>query len=637
MPGARGVLGVVFIATLLMSLSSNMLNIAVPALTAHFHASAGQSSLVVVAYQLVNTMLLIPMGQVADAANRRRTFLAALGLYAVVSLLMGLSPDIGWVAGGRALQGAASALLLSNAVAILAAVFPADRLAGAMGVYLSGFSIGQVLGPLVGGAIVSTIGWRWLFWGLVPVALAAVAWGMSALRVVPVGEPRKAHLDLPGGLLLALVVGGSQLALTLGAQVGLGDRRVLSALAGCLLLLPLLALVERRLSRPVLAPELFRSRDFPLALLHGFLVTMPRIGAMTVAGLYFQGVMGDPAAVSALKILGFPLGLTLGSLVGGRVGRRIGHRAALTTSAAMSAVGMGLLAADVHLASGWGTMVALALVGLGNGVFQTENSSMIILSTPRERTGVVNSIRVMTQSFGAGIGLALAMALVVAFVPGEVARTFLSGDAAGVGADRAGLDAGFFLTYGTFFVLMALGAVLTLVRPRQPAADGRIYARSGRNLDPPRRSAAHLSMANIDDFNPLDPSEVTDQLDPEQSLVERGVADPLDEGIIAPEDWSGAMHEALDQPEGLRQRLKQEDPGREPYEEPNWDGEGLDETEYRRAGRLVDANGGFDQEDRESTLVGRDVGISGGAASAEEAAVQVVDEDDLIEAEGRDD
>jgi len=155
--------------------------------------------------------------------------------------------------------------------------------------------------------------------------------------------------------------------------------------------------------------------------------------------------------------------------------------------------------------------------------------------------------------------------------------------------------------------------------------------------DGARRKGAHWGMATYNDETSTEPSEVVDQLDPEQSLVERGVADPLDEGIIAPNDWSGAMTEALEGPEGVRERIKREDPERERFEEPDWNGTGSDEKDYRRAGRLVDDNAGYDGEDRESGLIGHDVGISGGAASAEEAAVQIVGEDDLEESERRDD
>lgn len=146
-------------------------------------------------------------------------------------------------------------------------------------------------------------------------------------------------------------------------------------------------------------------------------------------------------------------------------------------------------------------------------------------------------------------------------------------------------------------------------------------------------------MATNDDATDttLDQSEIADQLDTERSLVERGVEDPLDEGIIAPDDWSGVMNEALEQPAGFDERIKQEDPERDRYEEPDWDGRGEDEQPRRRAGRLVDANDGYDDEDHEPGLVGHDVGISGGAASAEEAAMRIVDEDQLIEAELRDD
>ncbi|SDB86667.1 Major Facilitator Superfamily protein [Raineyella antarctica] len=464
LPGARSVLGVVFLATILMSLSSNMLNIAVPALTSHFGSSAGESSLVVVAYQLVNTALLIPAGQVADALDRRITFLGGLGFFALVSLLMGFSPSMLGVAAGRALQGAAAALLLSNAVAILASVFPSHRLAAAMGVYLSGFSLGQVLGPMVGGFIVSTIGWRWLFWILVPIALTALVWGLWALRIMPAGRPRTLRLDVPGAVLLAIILGGSQLALSLAAQAGFGNPTVLLVLAICVALVPVLVLVERRLRHPVLAADLFRNRAFPLALVQGFLVMLPRLGAVTVAGLWFQGVAGDTAALSAVKIVGFPLGLTIGSLVGDRIGRRWGTHLSMAVSAGVATTGMGLMLWNVALSADWLTVLALGVVGLGNGVFQTLNSSLIITSTPRERTGVVNSVRVMVQSFGAGIGLALAMALVVAFVPGEVARTFLSGDAAALGTGRTGISAGYSVAYATFAILMVLGTLATLIR-----------------------------------------------------------------------------------------------------------------------------------------------------------------------------
>lgn len=143
----------------------------------------------------------------------------------------------------------------------------------------------------------------------------------------------------------------------------------------------------------------------------------------------------------------------------------------------------------------------------------------------------------------------------------------------------------------------------------------------------------HMTEIN-DDFVP-DESEQLDQLDPSQSLLDRGVADPLDEGYIAPDDWSpaeGYGNTAAEMREGetLAMRLKQEvpDTGADADETvEDIENESPSEVGVVRAGRLVDANHGYPGEDREAQLVGEDVGIDGAAASAEEAAMHVIDEE----------
>lgn len=134
----------------------------------------------------------------------------------------------------------------------------------------------------------------------------------------------------------------------------------------------------------------------------------------------------------------------------------------------------------------------------------------------------------------------------------------------------------------------------------------------------------------IDEMVP-DGSEQLDQLEFDRSLIDRGVADPLDEGYIPPDDWSvaegfGNTAAEMRQGETLDQRIKQE----MPEQERRFEGEELDDHEVgrRRAGRLVDANQGYPGDDREAQLIGSDVGIDGAAASAEEAAMHIIDEDD---------
>ncbi len=185
----RSILAVVAITTFTLSAGTNMLNIAVPAITTEFGASAMMATVLLMAYPLLNTMLIIPAGQVADVIDRRKVFLIGLALYTVLNVILGFSPNMIWLIIGRALQGIAAAILLSSAVSILMMVFPQKKLTGAMGVYLAGFSVGQVTGPMLGGVLTTALGWQWLFWAVAPVTFLALVWGLWAFRGIP--EPAR--------------------------------------------------------------------------------------------------------------------------------------------------------------------------------------------------------------------------------------------------------------------------------------------------------------------------------------------------------------------------------------------------------------------------------------------------------------
>ncbi|WP_026927942.1 MFS transporter [Granulicoccus phenolivorans] len=468
--GSGTVLAVVFITTLMMSAGTNMLNIAAPAVTTAFQASAVAATVMLMAYSVMNTMLIIPAGQVADVLDRRAVFLIGLALYTVVTVLIGFSPTIVVLIMGRAIQGVAAAMLMSSAVSILMLAFPPKKLTGAMGVYLAGFSLGQVTGPMIGGVIATALGWQWLFWAVAPVTLLALLLGLWAFRGLPAPTrkpgSRRSQLDLPGSLLLALLLGGAQMALSLSGTLGLTSPVVLTIIVLVVVLIPVLRVVERRVANPVLHPELFARRDFPVALLQGFLVMLPRVGAVTAVGLYFQGMHGDSAAVAAVKTVTFPVLLTVGSLTGGRVRNLLSNRTATIVSAVVAAVGMAVMLLSVPLASDLLVIIGLGILGLGNGVFQTLNSSTIVTSAPKERASVVNAIRSTGQTFSTGIGLALAMALILAFAAADQGAAFMAGNPAGLSADgRAAIDLGFSVTYAVMLVLMLTGVALSWVRP----------------------------------------------------------------------------------------------------------------------------------------------------------------------------
>ena len=469
-PAGWAVLAVVFVTTVLISLNGTMLSIALPAVVDDLDASATEATWILLGYMLVNTSLMVPMGQVADSVDRRRMFLAGLVLYTGAALGLGLAPSAELFLAARAIQGLAAAMLLANTAAIIAAVFPPQLMNRAMGIYLSGFSIAQVAGPSVGGLITAWAGWRWLFWATVPIGLLALGAGWRVLRGIP-RRPAAGRGDVLGSLVLFVALTGLLFALSSASQRGWSDPVVIGGFTAFVTLVPVLAVVSRRARRPAIDVTLFRSRDFTLSLTAGFLLAMPRMSVMVVAALYFQGLEGDTALEAALKVTPFAVALTVGSLLADVLTRWVEERLLVVLGAAGSLVGMAVVVLAVIAGdrAGW-LIVGLTVIGLGTGLLHPITSSIVMRSAPPGAAGSVNALRVTAQSGGTTLSTAVGLSLVVSGASPHTAQLFFSGQAGALDAAQfAELTGGYVLAFAVLGGMLLLGLVagIALLRSRR--------------------------------------------------------------------------------------------------------------------------------------------------------------------------
>ncbi len=483
-------LAVVFLATVVIALSSTMLTIALPSIAADLHASAAQTSWALVAYMLTSTSLTILMGQLADSLDRRRMFAAGLLVFTVTSLALGAAGDIWVLVVLRGVQGVGAAMLLCNAAAVLVAVFPPRLLPRAMGVYLAGFSIAQVAGPAVGGLVTTWLGWRWTFLSSVPLCLLALAWGWRALGRVPLPRSSTVRVDVLGNLVIMIVMGGVLTAVTVAPSRGWGAPAVLAPLVVGALLLPVFVVIELRSPHPAMDPGLFRDRVFTLGMLAAFLISTPRLSLMVVAALYFQGLHGASPLEAATGVTVVAVGLTAGSLLADPLSRWTGERALTIGAVLGSLVGLVELVWAVER-GGAAFQVGLFLVGLGTGTFNPLNVSLLMRNAPVQRAGSVNAVRVMLQSSSLALASAVALSLVVGWVPQRAARDFVSGNTRALStSDVAGVVHGYQMVFLLFGGLLVLGIAAVVATPR-PGVSAGSRARSPRRHDvrrsPPRR------------------------------------------------------------------------------------------------------------------------------------------------------
>src|SRR4051812_4708005 len=360
---------------------------------------AGTSVLqwVVDGYTLVFAALLISGGALSDRLGARRVLLAGLALFIGASAACGLAPAAPELVAARVVQGAGAALVVPASLALVRAAY-ADRAsrARALGLWGGIAGIAAASGPLVGGVLVTAVGWRAVFFVNVPVGAAAMA---LVVRRAPDPAPQPAALDVGAQAAGALALASLTFALIEAGARGWAAPEVLIALGACLAALGAFAAVAR--------PAFPRAPGFAAGTAVGLLINLGFYGELFVLGLYFQRERGDSALTTGVALLPMLGMATAASVVSGRVMGRTGARPPMIAGLAIGAAGYAGLAA-----AGAGTaypLLAAPLVAVGFGMALTmpAATAAVVESVPAERAGVASGVLNAARQVGSAIGVAL--------------------------------------------------------------------------------------------------------------------------------------------------------------------------------------------------------------------------------------
>jgi EmrB/QacA subfamily drug resistance transporter len=456
---------------LLAAPNSGTLIIALPALERSLHASLLALVWVILAYLIAATVLVLTAGRLSDLFGRRRAYVGGFLLFAAASLGAGFSAGATELIVWRVLQGIGSAFLFANAAALVTDAFPKRQLGLAMGANTMVAAVGLVLGPVLGGALVA-ISWQWVFWFNVPLALAGAAWG--ALILHELARPDAVRgLDTLGTATFVLGLTGLVLGVSKGGLSGWGDPVVIGGLACAAILLPLWVAIEQRTRAPMLDLTIFRNRLFAAASAAAFVNGLARFALMFLFVFYFQGAQGDSAIAAGIKLTPLALGMLVASPLAGIHADRHGSRGLAAWGMLVSGAGLGAMTTlGVHTPY-WQSMIWLALVGAGSGMFNSPNTAAMMGAVPAHRRGIAAGARTLLQNTGAVLSIALVMAIVTSAVPKATLFAVFSGVSRGLSTQK--LDPFIANMHVALWVLVAtslVGAVVCLMRPRRAHAHG---------------------------------------------------------------------------------------------------------------------------------------------------------------------
>jgi EmrB/QacA subfamily drug resistance transporter len=460
-----GVLLICCMSLFIVGLDITVVNVALPSIGRELHASIPGLQWTVGAYTVVMASLLMFSGSMADRLGRRRTFVLGLTVFLVASLLCGLAPSVGLLVAFRVLQAVGASMMNPVAMSIITNTFtdPRER-AQAVGVWGAVFGISMALGPIVGGTLVSSVGWRAIFWINIPIVLTAI---ILTLRFIPESRaPRPRRFDPVGQALVMVLLATLTYGIIEAPSRGWSSAPILAAFSASGAALLALLLYEPRRQDPLIDLRFFRSIPFASSIVISVAAFAAFGGFLFLNTLYLQEVRGLSPVQAGLATVPMAVMTVVASPLAGRMVGRRGARLPLVISGVCSVTACAMLTGiDATTPLAW-LLAAYVLFGIGFGFVNAPITNAAVSGMPRAQAGVAAAIATTSRQFGQTLGVAVVGAIVTSRVGGSVQADLSSASGPG------------------FWTLMACGGAVLVLG---------FMATTGRADASARRTAAALN------------------------------------------------------------------------------------------------------------------------------------------------
>jgi EmrB/QacA subfamily drug resistance transporter len=441
------VLGLASLASFVVILDVLVVATALTALRRHLGASLADLEWTVSAYTLSFAVLLMPAAALGGWLGRRRVFAAGLTVFALSSAGCALAPDAAVLIAARAVQGAGAATIMPMALGLLNAAFPPARRGWAIGIYGGVTALAAVAGPVLGGAVTQGLGWQWIFWLNVPIALAAVP--LVLTRVSEATGPR-GPVDLPGLALVTAAALGLVWGLVQGNTAGWGSAQVTGTLTGGAVAAVAFVAWERHAARPMLPARLFRSPAFSAGNAAIFMINASLSGVIFLMPQFQQVVAGQDPLGAGLRLLPWGIAPLLIGPRAGALADRIGERVLVVTGALLQATGVAWIAVTAGPGTGYPALITpMTLIGAGLALAIPAVTRSVTSTVPPADIGTASGAFTTMRQLGGAFGVAILGAVFAATgsyaSPAAFSRGFTTAFWAAAALALAGAAAGIIL------------------------------------------------------------------------------------------------------------------------------------------------------------------------------------------------
>lgn len=400
---SRWVLAAVSMALFCVQIDYFAANLALPRMASDLHSTPSDLQWVISVYMLTLGAFMVPAGRIGDIFGRRRALMAGIALFGIASALCAIAPSVPLIVVFRALQGLGAALIFPVSVSVLTNAFPAVKASHAIGLAYGIAGLGNAAGPLIGGLLTDTVGWRWIFWLNVPltvVSLALGAWSIteSSDRTVP------RRLDIMGLALITVGIGLFTLTFDRAPDWGWLSVSTVVAFAAALAALAVFVAVENRVPWPLVDLGLVRNARFSVLVIAGAIANIAYTVAVFLSTLNLQQVRALDPLVAGLVFLGPSAGAALGGVLSGRLAANRPPLMVMGVTSVAAAVSLAALAAS----DSWFVYLpALSVCGFTLGLVYAFTTVATQAVVRPERAGEAAGVTLTALVTLAGVGVAV--------------------------------------------------------------------------------------------------------------------------------------------------------------------------------------------------------------------------------------
>lgn len=448
----------VVLLTFMACLDGSIVNVALPVMAKNFSVGMGSISIIISVYLIVISATVLLFGRLGDIKGKIKIFKLGIVIFTFGSFLCAVSNSLNLLIVSRIIQAIGAAAFMATNQGIITRTFPPQERGRALGITGSVVALGTLVGPPLGGFIVDAASWEYIFLINLPIGVLAFLMG---LKVLPKDEEsKKDKFDVKGTILFFICIISLFGALLAGQKTGFSSPVIIGSFLVAIVSFIFFIRAEKKEESPLLQLNIFQNKLFTLSIICGFIIFVSMNSSNILLPFYFQDVIKMSPAISGLYLMTYPLVLLVVAPISGYLSDKIGSELITFIGLMLFSISCFLMATVNEIFSPVKLVAFIAIMALGNGMFQSPNNSLIMSTVPRNKLGVAGSVNALVRNLGLVVGISVSTLILYGVLSsrlGYTVKTFVEGK-------EAEFVFAMSVVYISIGALSLIGAILTAVR-----------------------------------------------------------------------------------------------------------------------------------------------------------------------------